>query len=245
MLNEKSGLSSLGIGLIIGVSVLLIGGVVFLLLGGLDLLNFAPSEGDCQIVSENVGKNKIDIVFFTNNVSGNKVRGYVDFFLASKPFSESKKKFNFYYAGESNCEVIQEKAVYCYSKELIRDSAVCPNDFVVVLSDMSNKMRSSAYMNVMSVNVNHPKNVLLHEFGHVFANLADEYVPSTIPWGSKNCQSECDKFAKFGDLEGCYVGCSKSDFTRSTENSIMRTLKTSDFGKLNTMLINEDLEKYD
>ena len=100
-------------------------------------------------------------------------------------------------------------------------------------------------MNVLSLNIHNQKNVILHEFAHIFSNLADEYVPSTVPWGSENCQSKCEKFEKYGELEGCYLGCSKADYLRSSENSIMRTLKTNDFGKLNSMLIIEDLEAYE
>ena len=123
-------------------------------------------------------------------------------------------------------------------------SAVCPNDYVVVLTDMKRHLRSSAYQNVMSLNINHDKSVILHEFGHVFANLADEYVPSIIPWGSKNCVKNCQDFEKQG-VGGCFIGCSQDDYSRSTESSVMRTLSTVDYGELNEGLIEEDLEKYE
>jgi len=230
-------------GIVLGLIVLIILGVfLYLYFSGIFL---APVDGECKVIRENPGKNKIDIVFFTNNVSQGKIDGYVDYFLNSEPFMDNKEKFNFYYAGEGDCEIIKKKAVYCYSKELLKKSAVCPNDVVVVLSDMPRQLRSSAYMNVMSINVHHSKNVLLHEFGHVFANLADEYTPSIIPWGSKNCQGACEDFEKFGDLEGCYSECSDAEHYRSTESSVMRVTSTSDYGELNTMLINENLEDYE
>jgi hypothetical protein len=205
----------------------------------------APVEGECQVLVENVGNKKVNIVFFTNNVSQGKIDGYVDYFLNSEPFVNNKEKFNFYYAGEGNCEVIKNKAVYCYSKQLLKKSAICPSDVIIVLSDMPRQLRSSAYMNVVSLNVHHNKNVILHEFAHIFANLADEYVPSTIPWGSKNCQSSCEDFEEFGELEGCFVECSDTSHYRSSEASVMRVTSTSDYGKLNTMLINKDLENYE
>ena len=84
----------------------------------------------------------------------------------------------------------------------------------------------------------------MHEFGHVFANLADEYVPSNIPWGAQNCANECGKFGKFGST-GCYLGCSEDDFYRSSENSVMRTLRTDEYGDVNTQIINKNLKEYE
>ena len=230
---------------IVLVLIILVGGIIYFLIFRNDGRFYGPVEGECQVIIENPGKNKVDFVFFTNNVSGLEVQEYVDYFLKSEPFVGNEEKFNFYYAGEGNCEVAQGKAVYCYSKELLKKSSVCPNDFIVVLSDMPKHLRSSGYMNVMSVNIHHSKNVILHEFAHVFANIADEYVPSIIPWGSKNCQGKCEGFEKFGDLEGCYQGCSEVEYFRSSENSVMKTTSTNDYGRLNTMLLNEDLEEYE
>mgnify|MGYP003970395409 CR=1 FL=1 len=234
------------IGLIVGIIlilIILVGGVVFFILYSKGFF-LAPVDGECKVLKENVGKDKVDFVFLTENVPQVRVNEYVDYFLESEPFVNSPEKFNFYYAGAGDCEIIKDKAVYCYSKELLRKSDVCPNDVVVVLSDVPKHFRSSAYMNVISINVHHNKNVILHEFAHIFANIADEYVPSTIPFGSKNCQGSCEGFEKFGELEGCYEGCSDAVHYRSSENSVMRTTRTSDFGKLNTILINEDLESY-
>jgi len=158
---------------------------------------------------------------------------------------DNRNKVNFYYAGETECEIIQGIAVYCYSRDLIRKSSICPNDYIIVLSNVAKTIRSSTYLNLLSINIHNNKNVILHEFSHTFSNLADEYIPADIPFGSKNCVNSCIKFEKYGDLEGCYQGCGKATFFRSSENSIMRTLKTNDFGKLNTLLIVDDMNNYE
>ena len=222
---------------------LVLASAIFFLLFKFNFILLGSVEGECKMILENAGADKIDMVFLTNDVSENEVQKYVNFFLASEPFASNKEKFNFYYAGESDCEIIQGKAVYCYSRDLLKQSSVCPNDFIIVLSEEATNIRSSAYMNVVSLNIKNSKTVILHEFGHVFSNLADEYVPSIIPWGAKNCQDECDDFEEFGTLEGCYIGCSKADIFRSIENSVMRTLGTDEFGEFNTMLKTEDLDK--
>ncbi len=247
--NDKRGITKTKIiilGFVFGVVVL--GGLIYLLYY-FDFLIFGSPEGECVSLIENSGDKKIDIVFFSEGVSRGKIEDFMNYFLDSDAFVDDKEKFNFYYAGNAICEIMDEKALYCYSKKLIRDSSVCPNDYVVVLSDQPNQIRSSAYMNVMSLNANSPKSVLLHEFGHAFANLADEYVPSIIPWGSKNCQSVCSEFdelnKEYGELEGCFVECSRSDYYRSSENSVMRTLKTDDFGILNSGLLGKELNNYE
>jgi len=195
-------------------SVWIIGIIVVLVIVSFFSINkffLSPIDGVCKVISENPGDKKIDIVYF-------------------------------YSAGEvDGCKIVQGNVLLCYSKEIVKQSSLCKNDYVVVLSDRERNIRSSSYMNVMSININHPNNVLLHEFGHAFSRLADEYVPSVIPRGAENCQKDCDDF----DVEGCYKGCSKSSYYRSSEKSIMRSLTTSDFEELNTKIIEEDLLYYE
>ena len=227
--------------------IIMINVIVFMLTGkGFIDAGFSPVSGNCVALVENDGGDKVDIVFFTEGIDQSIIGDYVDYFLASEPFNSHPEKFNFYYAGSDvECELVQDKAVYCYSKSLVRNSAVCPNDYIVVLADRPVKIRSSAYLNLASLNVNHDKSVFLHEFAHIFANIADEYVPSEIPRGADNCVKECSDFEEYGDLEGCYGGCSKSNYFRSSDNSVMRTLKSNNYGKLNLILLNEDLSEYE
>ncbi len=203
---------------------------------------YVGPEKECEVVLKNEGENKIEIVFLTNQVSKNKIREYIDFLLDSTPFNSSKEKFDFFYAGEANCEIIQENILFCYSKYLVRQAAICPDDYIVVLSDKPENIRSSAYLNVVSVNINNPKSVLLHEIGHVFANLADEYVPSPLPHGAENCVENCENFEV---SEGCFQGCSDAEYYRSSEASVMRTLSTTYYKKLNSIIIDRILEKYE
>ena len=206
----------------------------------------SPIQGNCTPLIENNGENKIDIVFLTENLDKQKIQEYIDFFLSSEPFNKHPEKFNFYYSNyNAECELVKDTALYCYSKSLIRNSATCPNDYIIVLADRPSKIRSSAYLNLISLNINHNKNVVLHEFGHIFAKLADEYVPSKIPRGAENCAKECEDFNQYDSLEGCYEGCSKSDYFRSSENSVMRTLNSKDYGNLNLKILNENLEEYE
>jgi len=219
---------------------------ISVLIGGIFLyLNYKPvsySESlECQRISySGEPSEKMNIVFFTKGVSKDSLIDYVDYFNSFPPFSENKDKFNFFYLDYVPiCKI--DVGLLCYSRELIRVSSKCPNEIIVVLSDEKTNVRSSAYMNVISINSNLPKSVLIHELGHVFSNLADEYIPANIPSGSKNCVSECDGFDGIG---GCFEGCSRSDFYRSSESSIMRTLSSDSFGDFNQNLIKQTITQY-
>lgn len=200
------------------------------------------SPATCQTIVKNEGSNKIDIVFLTKGVGEDKVEEFASYLTSMEPFSSNEEKFNFFYAGSTeDCKLVQDNVLLCYSSSLLRQAASCPDDYVVVLTKEAGSIRSSAYTNVISLNINLPKSVLRHEFGHVFGNLADEYVPSDIPRGSKNCQKICD----FEIKDGCFEGCSKSNYYRSSQNSIMKTLSISDYQTLNNQLMLEKLGKYD
>ena len=201
----------------------------------------------CKVISEKEG-NKIDVVFFTEKIDKDKVNDYIDYFFSSQPYSNYKEKFNLFYGGEAECDIFED-TLFCYSKDLIKKSGICKNDYIIVLADRPLAVRSSTYINIVSINVNHPKTVLSHEFAHAFATLADEYIPAIIPEGSINCQETCNNFndveSKFNlELEGCWEGCSDNFHVRSSENSVMRTLATNEYKKLNTYVLEEHINKY-
>lgn len=212
---------------------------LFLLFGGNPKLSSEELE-KCNVLVKN-SDNGTDIVFFAEDK--NDAQRYVDYFLEFSPFNKNKESFNFYYIGgyKPECELYRNVAILCYSRDLIRKAASCPNDHIIVLNgDSDRSIRSSNYLNVMSINSKHPLSVLMHEFGHSFVNLAEEYVPAKIPRNSAgNCVAECDEFAKKTD--GCYQGCSLDEYKRSINNGIMRTLSSESYGIFNEAVILEKI----
>ncbi|MEA3329834.1 MAG: hypothetical protein U9Q06_03765 [Nanoarchaeota archaeon] len=190
----------------------------------------------CNAIKDSQGQH--NIVFFSDKEQAEE---YTDYFLSQSPFNSHKDQFNFYYISdyEPECKMYKGIAILCHSRELIKKAASCPSDYIVVLKDEKRSVRSSAYMNVMSLNINSPKSVFIHEFGHVFANLADEYVPASIPRGSENCKSSCEKFDVKDD---CSQGCSKDSYFRSINAGVMRTLSSNNFGLFNEALILEEID---
>lgn len=216
---------------------ILIGIIILVLLILAFQVKIQKSPGECEKVLESNGS--IDIVFLLDNADKNLMQDYAEFLINSQPYNQVNQKFNFYFAGTTSCKTVQGNVLLCYSSETLQTASNCKDDFIVVLSSSGN-LRSSAYGNLISLNINQPKSVFLHEFGHAFGNLADEYVPSEIPSGSKNCQKSCNFLIE----EGCFEGCSKSNYFRSIDSSIMRTLSTNNYGKLNTQIIKNAIQKY-
>lgn len=74
------------------------------------------------------------------------------------------------------------------------------------------------------------KEVVLHEFGHSFGNLCDEYSYNTEGIGYSNCvncRDNCDEWAAISSA--CQQGCSaRQDYFRP-QDSIMLTLTITDF----------------
>lgn len=227
---------------IITITIIIILGILILFFSGVQI--FSPGINldeleDCNLL-EWSGRDKQSIVFFSDQATA---KSYKDFLIQSSPYNKHKKEFNFFYIDDyiPECEIYKGIAILCYSKELIKRASSCPNDQIVIIKEDLAGIRSSAYMNVISINSNHPKTVFLHEFGHTFANLADEYVPSKIPKGSKNCPEQCESFGQFNT--DCHLGCSDNEHVRSIFNGVMRTLATNDYGDFNEEIIKAKIEK--
>ncbi len=194
----------------------------------------------CKTLEYN-GEGKINIMYFAEE---SEAREYTDFFLSTNPFSEHREDFNFYYIDdyEPECGTYNGIAVFCYSKTIISKASSCPNDYIVALDDQKSSIRSSAFQNVMSLNSRHSYSVFIHEFGHVFANLAEEYINNQRPQrGSENCVTSCEDFGE--NKDGCFDGCSDTSYLRSIDEGVMRTLSTSDYGLFNSLFIESLIEK--
>ena len=187
------------------------------------------------------GDDKTNLVFFSN---GEEAKKYMDSLFQFNILNKRKDEFNFFYIDDykPDCELYNGIALFCHSRDLVKKASSCPNDYVVVIEKQSPSIRSSSYLNVMSINSENTITVLAHEFGHAFANLAEEYVPANkLPRDQRNCVEECEDF--LGLENGCFQGCSKDNLIRSIENGIMRTLKSEEFGNFNEYLIDLRVEE--
>jgi hypothetical protein len=210
-------------------------GFIFYLIGGIRLspgFSNNTSLEVCKSLHYN-SANAINIVFFSDSETTKK---YADSLLNIKPFSEHKDMLNFYYIENytPTCVLYKDAALFCYTNELIKKAASCPNDYIVVLENQPPNIRSSSYMNVMSINKQSQMTVFAHEFGHSFAVLDEEYVPATLSQRSKNCKFSC---YDFGNASECFKGCSDENYNRQYQSGIMRTLYSDSYGSYDEQLI--------
>tara|TARA_Y100000310_G_scaffold339653_1_gene432967 strand:+ start:1702 stop:3510 length:1809 start_codon:yes stop_codon:yes gene_type:complete len=197
-----------------------------------------PDLEECNTLSFN-GDDKTNLVFISTEADAKK---YSDSLFTYSPLNKNKDQFNIYYISnyQPKCELYKGIALFCHSKELVKKASSCPSDYIIALQPQKSGTRSSAYLNVMSINSNHKLSVFAHEFGHAFANLAEEYTPAKIPSKSNNCQTSC---SSFDVKDGCFQGCSESSYSRSINLGIMRTLSSSKFGIFNEKTITERISK--
>ncbi len=231
--------------------------------GGNARISGAGSESkvDCTsvLISGNT-EDKIDIVFLPfgyKNVGDFRkdVAESISQFKVLEPVASNIGKINFYAVDDSqNLDCKITSFIECNNQQIIESSLRCPNDYVIVLADRNavadlfSPVRSSAVANIEKVNTADRETVILHEFGHIFANLADEYTYSSFPGFNvneiPNCDGEgCNKWADVSGT-GCYEGCTLGNYYRATPDSIMRNLNVRAFGPVNEKEFLKRLGKY-
>lgn len=199
------------------------------------------------------GEDKLDIVFLPFGYEDKEdfsadVDYYIDnVFMKVEPFKTKIKKLNFHMVNvfvDLGCSL--GSSIRCNELKVKQLASHCPNDYIIVLaernkiSDLFNPVRSSASSNVAKINTADNRLVLAHEFAHILAGLADEYVDEAHYRGTffdeeeyANCDIEgCSEWSNIYGT-GCYKGCSLGFLYRPTEESIMRSFRTSLFGPVN------------
>jgi hypothetical protein len=134
----------------------------------------------------------------------------------------------------------------------------CPHDYIVLLVDRSKiedfvlPVRSSTLGNLIKLNTADEPFVLVHEFGHAFGDLADEYVDENYYNQQNfhveeypNCDSTpCSKWTYLSDTS-CWSGCSLGRYFRPTKDSVMRSLSSGTYGPVNEQELKKRLLYYD
>jgi len=219
---------------------------------------------DCTTVYYSGDSNRrLDIVFLadgygTKDRFAEDVNSYVNnVFLATEPFKSNVEKVNFYRVDDDNELGCNDKDYLICDDFLVQQVAVnCPNDYIFVLHDRNKiidaaqPLRSSSIGNVAYINTADDEFVAIHEFGHIFAKLADEYVDDRFYTNfdakeTPNCDdNRCKKWAAV-DGTGCFRGCTTAAFFRATDNSIMKDFyKSREFGPVNEKVIKGSVEVY-
>jgi len=220
-----------------------------------DNIEYSKGNIDCNTVYQ--GKNaKVNVVFLPYGY-GDEKRFYEDVdsyvngefgFKNVEPFKSNFESFSFYDIVSENikCDVTDNTFI-CDDLSAKRAAANCPNDYIIVLydrdaiRDLIVPIRSSAYLNLASINTADHRLVVLHEFAHIYGGLADEYVEEGIDIDIdrfQNCDVKtCPRWSHFTNA-GCFEGCGEINFYRSIDNGIMRNyILGREFGIWNEYLL--------
>lgn len=195
----------------------------------------------CQSIEYN-GEDRIDILFISSKEDA---EHYTQVMFDAEPYKAYRSYFNTYVLEqEAECERYKGIAIVCNTRQTQALAKQCPHDYIVAVTEETPNIRSSAYGNVISINSVHQDSVHIHEWGHVLANLAEEYGGAKIPVGAQNCKSSCESFKdKTVTIDSCNQECSTSTHYRSIKEGVMRTLANSNYGEYNIAIITELLEK--
>ncbi|MBT3416551.1 hypothetical protein HON86_01460 [Candidatus Woesearchaeota archaeon] len=222
-----------------------------------------PLPGCVEMKNDGNYAESIDIVFLADNFENlDKFRKISDemvkSFFETTPYDEYKDRFNFFRIekldNDYNCDYnYGGDAIVCKPGNIKRAAASCPNDYPIVLVDVSGiqklfqHLRSSAWMGTASLNSDDDPLVFTHEFAHLFADFADEYeFEGDVDWSAPNCDSDlssCSKFDIVDDHE-CILGCVNRDHARSIHTGIMRDYwKSKVYGNYNEAILREIIEE--
>jgi hypothetical protein len=238
-------------------------------------LHVCVSKSGClAVINQGDAKDKVDIVFVGDGYSDNNelkkdALYIIDFggnsgangFMSVEPFKSNKQKFNFWMIKAGNTISLLDSNGWKYidrgkSLEIAAECTVA--DQVVVLSKKNFRSYAygigggEAYLSLGATPRNTWGRLLLHEFGHAFGGLADEYVEPTL--GNRpfrpNCAPDMSTAQSWwGTVSGTgfYQGCSYTNSNyRPTNNSIMRVhwIFKDDYGPVNRLALSKLLEKY-
>ncbi len=232
-------------------------------------------RGCTQLVKSGDPKDKLDIVFvgddYSDDIFGkaadklkNDAQVHSDKLFSVEPFKSNKRKINTYVVTkieDLGCGASGDKRIIlCNSQKVTDLASLCPRtDQVIVIysSDwFGEKMQRQTGED--GIAITHPKypGITLHEFGHSFGGLGDEYVEPgegatkdidyySSPGSGPNCDGspKCTKWAGVRGT-GCFKGCWYDNLYRSIDNGIMKDPNANTYGVVNERHMTELLEQY-
>jgi len=192
--------------------------------------------------------NYLDILFISSHYTDfdlfhNDVRAMADFMKSIAPFSEYANRIRTPWLDnrrELDCRY-EDRLIPCNYDKVFNAAIDAGMNFdTIVVIENNNTYGGAGYRGANLAVIyrdidDDAKQVLVHEFGHSFGNLYDEYDYGVNSDGKSdidaiNCSasSSCEKWS--GVLgTGCYSVCSYTNWFSPVDNCIMRTLWNTDF----------------
>lgn len=175
------------------------------------------------------------------------------------PFKNNKNKFNIkfldksYSSSDLGCEIGCRgvpSAVCCNDKVVSRIAASCSSDHTILLINHDSFCGSASNYAKICAFSNSDERVLVHEFGHIFGGLGDEYSYEMYPgmkriknYNFPNCVSDCKNWP-IGVEAGCFSGCGYGEYFRSTDTESIMYTYVDVFNPISKYYLQQKLDKY-
>lgn len=161
-----------------------------------------------------------------------------EYFLTIAPFTDYSKSIHFRFVftqQDLGCHYPGQNSpfIVCNNAQVLAEASAVPTDTIIVIENSQTYGGTAiiggniavTYADISQL----ARQVAIHEFGHSFGSLMDEYGYGYVDYGtpfSLNCSRHvtCPIWNGIPST-GCFQTCSASNFYRSTYNdSLMRTL---------------------
>lgn len=202
------------------------------------LATFTISEPGCEVIQGSIQDDSIDFAVLPSGydtyeefkTDAEEIISGKDSIFQIEPFKTNSKKFSTTLIKTSQdleCEPGCSSAstvVCCNNKKVQEEASLCQHDSVYVLVNSKKNCGSASSYTKVCAKQSVAKLALLHELGHSFAGLADEYVYKNYDIGeidAPNCAKSptCDKWSE--QTSGCFQGCTYDSLYRPSEKSLM------------------------
>lgn len=208
---------------------------------------------------------KLDLVFLGHGYRDlaefeSRVKEHYEKLLSIPPFSDHKDKFNIRIVNDLflfGCQPVDTlgasgSGIECDNSFVEQKAAACPHEQIIVLIDTKNVKEFADHgtgnEHLAYVSDNDAR-ISVHEFGHSFGRLTDEYVHEEFSGGDVSAYLNCDAYpcSKWKNVPGtgCIKGCSNREWYRPSEKCIMKSGHETDaFCPVCFNRLNELMEKY-
>jgi len=184
---------------------------------------------------------KLDIVFLAHNykdfsIFASDVSSHKDTLFSIEPFESNSNRINIWRVDENfDLGCYGEWGIVCDITKVVKAASNCPVDQIVVLTEFGGgSCPGYSTVNARLELVGETKvadRVTVHEFGHCFGGLFDEYLfrdsktnepleGSTYVKGPNCDDSSCSSWVGMPDT-GCIQNCGYKNWYRPTEQSVM------------------------
>lgn len=217
-----------------------------------------------EVYAQNKGQ-YLDITFIGDNflTAGDlslfhaNVDLYASRLLTYEPFKTRASQIYFHYIDnttdlECRHDMNMPRLIVCNDSrvfQLVNDAGVPYDEVIVIIND--SQYGGSGGSIAVSYNGSYGPEVVVHELGHSFGNLRDEYVlySGGTPDGKvyRNCYNGVPPATEWeGTVSSSeyFLGCQYSMRYRSSDESIMRVLEARYFNKVSQILLNQEFDYY-